>query len=171
MTELINPTDNPVKLEQGRVLGYARFTSDEEQEEYVYQTDMSCNYMSDDSGYESNDQSDSESSSSDSEDEEELEEIVCVPTPSAAEQGQSHSEPCQPQDTPPPTPLLACTEEEVPPLELTDDDAALDDSDEDLHLLSRPTGDFSLVLLLGSITDDAVAVQQCSSTPTNDPLP
>ena len=114
MTELINPTDNPVKIEQGRVLGYARFASEEEQEEYAYETDISCNYMSDDSGYKSNDQSDSESSSSDNEDEEEVEEIVCDPPPST-EQGRSHSEPCQPQDTPPPTPLLACTEEEIPP--------------------------------------------------------
>ena len=53
-TEFINCHDYPVRLEKGRVLGYAKFTSEEELEGWAVDTDMLCQYDEDDSGYESN---------------------------------------------------------------------------------------------------------------------
>ena len=109
-SEFINCHDYPVRLEKGRVLGFAKFTSEEELEGSSVETDMFCQYDEEDSGYESNgaetdacDDGDSgDGGESDDDDEEEI--LVDAP-PLFGAQSCSGSERCTPQDTPPPIPI------------------------------------------------------------------
>ena len=106
-TEFVNCHDYPVRLEKGRVLGYAKFTSDDELEGCSVETEMACHYNEEDSGYESNGSESDESSdegniSEDDGDEEE--EIAVDPPPLYASQSHQRTEKCAPQDTPPPVP-------------------------------------------------------------------
>ena len=146
-TEVINAHNYPVKLEKGRVLGYAVFTSEEELNNFSVETEMFCHYGPDASSHEppgsqsakppsshsltcehSDPSSCSHSSTceqprpSDSQtdygpffftgpqndrepacdDEDDLEEMVCDPLPNQA-QNPGEPEPCDPQDTPPPS--------------------------------------------------------------------
>ena len=103
LTEFVNCCEYDVKLEAGRVLGYADFCDPEEFEGQAMETEMYNSYRSDDSAYESGGSSESES--------DESEEIVCDPlsptdisedTSDETPQLDSPSEPFQPQDTPPP---------------------------------------------------------------------
>ena len=99
MTEFVNCCEYDVKLEAGRVLGYAEFRDPEEFNDQAMETEMYNSYRSDDSAYESGGSSESEG------DDDVEEEIVCDPPPKATDdppQLRSPSEPCQPQDTPPP---------------------------------------------------------------------
>ena len=96
MTELINPNDYPVKLEQGRVLGYAKFTSEEELCGNSVETDMFCQYSGVDSGYESNDARSEDGSDREDDDDSDVEEIVCDPPPNRAQAS------CRPEPCPPP---------------------------------------------------------------------
>ena len=59
LTEFINPSDKDVKMEAGRVLGYADFINDADFESHTWETEMFNSYRSEDSGYESDGSSDS----------------------------------------------------------------------------------------------------------------
>ena len=118
-TELINSHDYPVRLEKGRVLGYAKFTSDEELVDCSIETDMYCQYDENDSGYESNGgESDADngagSDADDDGDGDDEEEIVVDPPPLFASQASRMSERCPPQDTPPPSSSSSPPEPSVP---------------------------------------------------------
>ena len=102
-SEFINCHDYPVRLEKGRVLGFAKFTTEEELVGSSVETDMFCQY-DEDSGYESNgDESDlGEDDGSDTDDSEDEEEILVDSPPLFASQSCIKTERCTPQDTPPP---------------------------------------------------------------------
>ena len=100
LTEFINTSKDPVKLEAGRVLGYADFSSSEEMERFSWQTDMYNTYKCESSPATNN--------AGNPENDDELEEIVCDPPPTS-NRPESTSEPPQPQDTPPPL------NQEIPP--------------------------------------------------------
>ena len=95
-TEFINCHEHPIKLEKGRVLGYARFTSDEEIGKGAVETEMYCQYGGDDSGYESN-ASEDDASDNEADDEEEIE---CDPPPKRG-QAPASAESCPQQQRPP----------------------------------------------------------------------
>ena len=98
-SEFINCNDHPVKLEKGRVLGYAQFLSEQEMERLVTRTDMFCHYGDDTSPP---DDAFGGASSPDQEDDDGIEEIVCDPPPCPAKVSPTSSR-CVPQDKPPPT--------------------------------------------------------------------
>ena len=112
LTEFVNCSEYPVKLEAGRVLGRADFCDPSTFDEQAMETEMYNSYVSEDSAYESG--SDGSESGSD---EEECDEIVCDAPPSSPPKSlpEHHEmvtagfnrslEPPQPQDTPPPKPL------------------------------------------------------------------
>ena len=81
MTELLNCNDYPVKMEKGRVLGFAKFTSEEELLGETAETDMYCQYDGDDSGYESNGALSEVESDRESDADSDCEEIQCDPPP------------------------------------------------------------------------------------------
>ena len=98
-TEFINCSDHPVKMEKGRVLGYAQFLSESELNASVTQTEMFCHY-----GADPGPRSDAAGGTSvDADDEEDIEEIVCDPPP-RPQQSDSAKAQCAPTDTPPPVP-------------------------------------------------------------------
>ena len=90
LTEFTNPSERDVKLEAGRVLGYADFCSTEELESSTWKTDMFNSFRSEDPP--------EDPRHSEAESDDEPEEILCdqPPLPKTPE------EPPQPQDTPPP---------------------------------------------------------------------
>ena len=96
-SEFINCNDYPVKLEKGRVLGYAQFLSDVDLERLVTKTEMYCHYGGESS---SADEHAAPVPKDPDEDDDDIEEIVCDP-PSPGEQGDRKAQ-CVPQDTPPP---------------------------------------------------------------------
>ena len=59
MTEFINPTNDSVRIEAGQIIGFAEFIEEAKFNASTQQTKMSCTY-SDDSGYESNADSEAE---------------------------------------------------------------------------------------------------------------
>ena len=80
MTEFINCCDYSVKLEAGRVLGYAEFTQDDDVQQAAVQTEMNCSFKGDDSAYESGDDTEVKAQANE-EDDEDLDEIVCDKPP------------------------------------------------------------------------------------------
>ena len=52
-TELLNNTENSVKVEAGHIVGFAEFVDEEQFDAVSHETEMSCSYGSDDPGYES----------------------------------------------------------------------------------------------------------------------
>ena len=103
ITEVINSHNYPVKLEKGRVLGYASFTSEEELNHCSERTEMFCHYDCDPpqpepSGPQHNPAPDFAYAEGDDDG---AEEIICDPPPTQA-QTPLKPEPCDPQDTPPP---------------------------------------------------------------------
>lgn len=112
MTEFVNCYEYSVKLEAGRVLGYAEFVDDEEFDDLTFRTEMQCNFKSEDSAYESGESSDDE----------EMEEIDCDSTPTRIGLPSGQANPCPPQDMPPPpqsgqTPTQTdpCPPQDTPP--------------------------------------------------------
>ena len=94
-TEFINSQEYPIKVEKGRILGYAQFTSEEELTEHTIRTELFCHY-----GPEPTEEH-NPPESEDQEDQEEIEEIVCDPPPTGSPDRFSTAS-CDPQDTPPP---------------------------------------------------------------------
>ena len=80
MMEFINCCDYSVKLEAGRVLGYAEFTQDEEVQEAAVRTEMHCSFKGDDSAYESGDDTEVEGGVEE-EDEDDDDGIICDKPP------------------------------------------------------------------------------------------
>ncbi len=104
LTELVNCCEYDVKLEAGRVLGYADFCDPTTFDDEYMETEMYNSYKSEDSAYESGSDDSCES-------DDELEEIVCdkppeppvkPPPPYTKPASRNLSEAPRPQDTPPP---------------------------------------------------------------------
>ena len=95
-TEFINCHDHPVKLEKGRILGFATFMSEREVDTFTTQTEMFCHYG------ESPPASEGEGESVVEEADEVVEEIICDPQPEPPERFRAAK--LEPQDTPPPPP-------------------------------------------------------------------
>ena len=129
LTEVINAHDYPVKLEKGRVLGYANFTTEEELCNFSQKTEMYCVYDPEAASIKQNSGKkadkpgnacsepvgDARGVDAENDDDDEIEEILCDP-PSRQAQKPHKPEPCDPQDTPPPTsPKSAPQNKSIPP--------------------------------------------------------
>ena len=84
LTEFMNTSKEPVKLEAGRVLGYADFSSPEEMDKYSWQTEMYNTYK--------NEPSPPANKAEDPENDDEMEEIICDPPPTTRPEGKNSSE-------------------------------------------------------------------------------
>ena len=100
-TEFINCHNYPIKMEKGRVVGYAHLTTEEELESRTVQTEMFCHYGPEQPSGETPQTTRKESEATENAEDEEVEEILCDPPPSGS-QARPPAQPCSPQDTPPP---------------------------------------------------------------------
>ena len=81
MMEFINCCEYSVKLDAGQVLGYAEFVQDNDVLDAAVHTEMQCSYKSDDSAYESGEDTECDDEKSDVDDDEPCEEVICDKPP------------------------------------------------------------------------------------------
>ena len=107
-TEFINCQKYPIRMEKGRVLGFAKFHTKEEMDIGVIQTEMYCQY-GDNAPAEAEAETEAKApdepclNEGNDDDDECIEEIICDPPPTQPQTGRTVPS-CEPQDTPPPKP-------------------------------------------------------------------